>query len=564
MKIKQKVIACSLLLAFSGTLGVAAKTEITDIEYNGNTITVTAVADGAKGTAVSFSVQKQGTSDLAGTLAVLERSLDDQKTAVFTVTLPDDKGGATDGTYTVSVKAAQEDADSETLVFVTSGKRQEKLQEITGKTTADDLETFLGVAENYQALKVMGVRVQMYDALCSLQTSAGKDEFLTALCGKLSGCADEKELKTTANQELERVTANYGSADDMQTVLLAMNPTYLQTAYRNITDTALKAWIQEQMYVGRPYSDFTALETRYQLVNIWYDFNHARSSAIANLLHTNAALLELTGTEAYQNYQSLSSDKQNQVAVEFVKLVAVTPISGNSDVKSYLEKAISNAGDPGSGTGNVTVNGIQSNTTMSGSGGSTGGVYVSPEKDDTPQATKKFQDLENFAWAEEAINALADKGILNGVGDGRFDPDRTITREEFAKVLALAWEYEIAEADTAFTDVDSGAWYAPYVASLSKAGIINGIGDGVFGVGSSLSRQDLAVLLSRVAGAGLTAVRQWQEFADDSAVSDYAKEAVRTLYCAGCIDGTDNGTFQPAAACTRAEAAKMIYRILGQ
>lgn len=564
MKIKQKVIACSLLLAFSGTLGVAAKTEITDIEYNGNTITVTATADGEKGTSVSFTLRKQNTVDISGTAAMLEHQLDAQKKVVFTVTVPDEKdGAATDGIYTVSVKAAQEEKDSETLTFVTSGKRAEKLLQLQGKT-ATELETALADTEVYNALKVMGVRVSMYDALCRAESTAGKDAFLTALCSGLPDCTDEGQLKDMANLELARATVNYGSAAEAETALNAVNPKYNETAYRDITDSALKTWICERIYADRIYNDYEALEKQYQLVNIYYELNGARSTDVADLLHNNSVLLELSGNTAYSTYSSYDSEKQVEVGAEFVQLVAENKIYSNTDVANRLKTAIDNANAPG-GTSNGTVSGIQSNTTMSGSGGS--GGYVASDKTDTTQqqgTTKKFQDLSDVAWAEEAINALADKGILNGVGDGRFEPNRTITREEFAKVLALAWGYEVADGDTAFTDVESGAWYAPYVAALTKTEIINGIGNGLFGVGEQLSRQDLAVLLYRVKGNTLTATRQWQEFTDYDTVGEYAKEAVKALYCAGCIDGMEDGTFRPEVACTRAEAAKMIYRILGQ
>ena len=103
------------------------------------------------------------------------------------------------------------------------------------------------------------------------------------------------------------------------------------------------------------------------------------------------------------------------------------------------------------------------------------------------------------------------------------------------------------------------AWFAGYVAAASSKGIISGIGDGSFGVGRDISRQEAAVILDRIltlfgAASGSAAA----EFADSEEIAAWAAEGVNRLTKCGIISGID-GSFCPADAVTRAQAAQMIF-----
>ena len=181
----------------------------------------------------------------------------------------------------------------------------------------------------------------------------------------------------------------------------------------------------------------------------------------------------------------------------------------------------------------------------------------------TPVAEKepvKFTDVDGVEWAKEAIDALSASGVVAGIGGGQFAPDAAVTREQFVKMIVSALNMEVAEGDAEFTDLEKGAWYQSFVNTAVKNNIISGIGEGKFGIGINITRQDAAVILYRA--AQLSANGELG-FTDNAEISDYAQDAVKTLSAMGVVGGTGDGSFAPKATCTRAQAAVMIYRLLG-
>lgn len=182
------------------------------------------------------------------------------------------------------------------------------------------------------------------------------------------------------------------------------------------------------------------------------------------------------------------------------------------------------------------------------------------------QSTKKeiFSDISAVEWAKSAIEYLSEKKIINGVGDGRFDPDREVTREEFVKMAVLAFEIEDGEFEADFTDVDDKSWYTPYISAAVCSGCINGYPDGSFGTGRSISREEMAVLIKRAAEhKGITLGAEGsKEFTDFEDISLYAADILKSLYNGGVIDGNESGEFMPKMSATRAMAAKMIYNAI--
>lgn len=175
-----------------------------------------------------------------------------------------------------------------------------------------------------------------------------------------------------------------------------------------------------------------------------------------------------------------------------------------------------------------------------------------------------FTDITHVGWANEAIYGLCDSGVINGVGDRRFAPDDSVTREQLAKMIVGASKTEIKSGDTPFGDVDNSEWYAEFVKTAYDNDITKGISDTEFGVGESVTREDLAVMAYRAAqkvGKLSDATGDDNGFKDGESISDYAKEAVAALKSSGIINGDENGNFNPSNSCTRAEAAKIIYNI---
>ena len=156
---------------------------------------------------------------------------------------------------------------------------------------------------------------------------------------------------------------------------------------------------------------------------------------------------------------------------------------------------------------------------------------------------------------------MSEKGIINGISDKEFAPSDFLTREQAAKLLCVATGLDIMENKSEFKDVDGEEWYAGYVLTAQNAGIVNGISDSEFGIGLKITRQDFAVMIARA--FGLSGYNDDTKFADSEIISDYAKQAVSALYEMGIVKGYPDNTFRPFGNCTRAEAAIILYGIIG-
>ncbi|RUS43063.1 alpha-amylase family glycosyl hydrolase [Cohnella sp. AR92] len=178
-----------------------------------------------------------------------------------------------------------------------------------------------------------------------------------------------------------------------------------------------------------------------------------------------------------------------------------------------------------------------------------------------------FSDMPTAKWAAGPIAALAARGAVQGVGDGRFNPNGTVTRAEFVTMLIETFDLADGSAKAAFSDVKEGAWYAEAVASARKLGIVSGRADGTFGVQDAITRQDMAVLIAKAAevlkvkAAGSDGGAGSPAFKDQALISAYAADAVLKANQLGLMGGNGSGSFDPLANSTRAQAAAVLYRL---
>ena len=180
---------------------------------------------------------------------------------------------------------------------------------------------------------------------------------------------------------------------------------------------------------------------------------------------------------------------------------------------------------------------------------------------------KTFQDIV-FSDQITAIEALAARGIIDGKSDGNFDPTGSMTRAEFATIVVRA--LGLTPVDTgAFVDVDSTAWYASYVGAASTYALINGVGEGWFNPDGTITRQEAAVMVSRAAQlCGLetemdtAAVRNMlAQFPDYMTSAEWARAQLAFCYQEGILSQTELN-IRPQDAVTRAEVAQMIFNLL--
>lgn len=111
--------------------------------------------------------------------------------------------------------------------------------------------------------------------------------------------------------------------------------------------------------------------------------------------------------------------------------------------------------------------------------------------------TASFTDVPADAWYAEAVNTLASLGIIKGIGDGQFAPNRTITRAEFT-VIAMRFANVSADVTNPFTDIAANDWYYTAVTSAVSYGWINGYSDGSFRPQATITRAEVVTIVNRM------------------------------------------------------------------
>ena len=182
------------------------------------------------------------------------------------------------------------------------------------------------------------------------------------------------------------------------------------------------------------------------------------------------------------------------------------------------------------------------------------------ESPKTPEAN--FSDTVNH-WAKEPINYVVSKGYFKGVGDNRFAPERSITRADFVTVLGrMAGIDQSKFTKNAFKDVHGG-YYAAYVNWAAEKGIVQGVGHGKFDPKRPITREEMAVMMNKflqVTNKKLSE-KESKVFTDGGTIAPWAKEAVGAMAKKGIVKGMEDGSFRPKSGFTRAQVAQVLYNL---
>ena len=144
--------------------------------------------------------------------------------------------------------------------------------------------------------------------------------------------------------------------------------------------------------------------------------------------------------------------------------------------------------------------GAEKQAPKTGSGSITTTTPVTPPSESAP-----FDDLANHEWARTAIEALYKRGVVNGTDGKTYNPDSEVKRGICKDNRVCPRHKRRRQAGTVYGQ-RLGSWYTDYVNTAASAGIINSMGDGSFGVGRSITRQDAAVIVcNALSNAGVTA-----------------------------------------------------------
>ncbi|MBR4656103.1 MAG: S-layer homology domain-containing protein [Oscillospiraceae bacterium] len=170
-----------------------------------------------------------------------------------------------------------------------------------------------------------------------------------------------------------------------------------------------------------------------------------------------------------------------------------------------------------------------------------------------------------------AVEALAARGIINGMGDGSFAPEEQMTRAQFAAITVKALGLT-PKANGKFTDVVEDKWYAPYIGTANAYGIVNGVSDTEFNPEGTITRQDAATMVARAAEklCGMDTkmdkdgIRFYlAQFSDYVKVSDYAQGPMAFCFREGILREDEfDENLEPKEPILRGEIARMIYRLL--
>ena len=176
----------------------------------------------------------------------------------------------------------------------------------------------------------------------------------------------------------------------------------------------------------------------------------------------------------------------------------------------------------------------------------------------------QFNDTKGH-WAKTAIDYVVSKGYFAGLSKTEFGPNKAITRGQFVSVLGRMLNVNVNDyKDQNFKDVKSGMYYSPYITWANKVGIVSGVGQGNFAPDKELTREEMAVMMTKflkVSGKNLNAKGKTNAFKDDAKIQGWAKDSVKEMARLGLVSGMGDGSFAPKSQFTRAQVAQVLYNI---
>ena len=400
------------------------------------------------------------------------------------------------------------------------------------------------------------------------------------------------------NKDVFLIYSDFDIYDDV--TALAADSTYERIAKRITKDISVtelkKVYRQETMLdaaetaepalIVKMDSEYREdLELKNDKVNEYYDKLNAaerldvaakekgRYDSLAEyaLAHAQAvAIVSVNNVSSWIGIKSIISDLNEVAELGFPtglgetgeasvlnRLSGKIPFASVSDFKATVDQLIKDKTSGDGSSGSIGGSGGAKKDTVSGKSG-----YIVPN-DKTEKIPNRqeeyFDDISNVKWAESAINRLASMNIISGRGEGKFAPNDFIKREEFAKIIVDAFNIA-GEGTNTFSDISGNEWFASYVTRASAYGITKGFGDGTFGVGLNITREDACAMIARAVGINDECDIEL-DFSDYEDISDYSVNAIKNLVRVGAVRGVD-GKFLPKNNITRAETAVIVNAVL--
>lgn len=592
-KILMTMLSAITVLSFSAQ-SFAADIHKAGINNAGEKITVSGKINNPGGIVTIQLVKDENFSSLEAMDSMTSPQL--QSAYAYAAQVTADK----EGKFTVEIPVVKETSDSGKYKVIVSGDGTVAVQDAVLKsvedvntilssklqqcTAASAVESFFADSlipgENQDSDLALGFEREVTENLGSRERVYGNmAEFIanntlsTANLGTLvdiyrssAAITALNEMSDTSDTGIENARAVMDEYEDvLKCENMAAYPTYANEASADyvkvdfVDEEGFRNSVDAQC-IGKSLTDTDNFTDYRNKVTILTALDNLVSyNGAGNVILNNKAYLDskLSSADAFNwsGYNSLGSDRQANVKKAITK----------KGFKSLEELSRAFNGAVTTELQSLAPSVLPGNNYGGGGGGSGGGggVTVQAYVPDNIEQKSLFTDMISVPWAVESVTALSEHGIVNGVGDGKFAPNDNVTREQLVKMLVSGFGIDTGNSSCDFSDVLSGEWYYKYISAGVDSGMVNGIGNGLFGVGRAISREDICVMAYRCLTAhGVTLNGEGKSFGDSDSISDYAIEAVNSLSGAGIINGNENGQFLPKNTATRAEAAKIIYGVL--
>ena len=209
---------------------------------------------------------------------------------------------------------------------------------------------------------------------------------------------------------------------------------------------------------------------------------------------------------------------------------------------------------------------------------SASGAPDTPTVPDTPTPTEEpapcdgsescplsaFTDLNSAAWYHDGVHWALENSVMQGVGKTSFAPNETTTRAMLVTMLYRLEGEPATDYEMTFTDVEEGKWYTEAIRWAAANEIVKGYNDETFGPMNELTREQLAAILYRYAKTkGQGFMGAWSfllDYDDADQVSDWAYEAMCWMTMQGVIRGIRERVLSSKTGATRAQVATMLMR----
>ena len=543
-----RVFVVVLALLAITVSSVAAKSTVDEVTISDKNVAISGTTDNAMSQLGVVIIPKSADKTTENVVAIAETV--SNKNGAFNVTFRADVEGSlwSDGDYTAYIRInGTENIEKEFYYYSEDGKNGVINDFITKPDKRIDMLN--ANASGYKTFNAIQIRV---DNLVQSQI----ESFVSKVADELKEDMSEEEFSIVMNKGVLAVLCESNKRDDVLSLMKEVFGDFLSF------DEARQEWVCESFIKNSPYGGVGVMDTMYKRANVLYDINYAKHSELRTLITNNAKILGIENENTYIRFAKLTTLESGAVCEKLFNLISNRDVNTSNVLIERLAEAMPSS---------LTYSG-------SGGGGSSGGSNnksnvsgivsaVIPTPTPMPSNTDQndnnsFDDIESVSWAKEAIAALNKKNIISGVGDGKFEPNRAVSREEFLAMLVRASGLTAKQGEVVFDDVAKDAWYYEAVKVAYTNGITSGVSDNLFGVGQKITREDMAVMTDRVFGEKLSLENSQTTFSDFANVSDYAKESITRLCENGIISGMEDGTFAPKSETTRAQAAVVLYRVL--